>query len=157
MGLLPLGWQTVRLFTEYSAGKKRFFTPASPFQQTSVSNWKAYTQQNHHSCYSPCGFSRWLPFKPVCHQTLGKRRSGRFWRAFGLHLAQMKQRLCVCLQSCDHGADLPRHVASVSGNLWLLATDVRWLRLEGKSGGSHLFKPPESPVSPDSLMAEMRH
>lgn len=32
MGLLPLGWQTVRLFTEYSAGKKkRLFTPAGPF------------------------------------------------------------------------------------------------------------------------------
>lgn len=116
-------------------------TPASPFQLPSMSNWEEYTQQNHHSRCNPCGCSRWLPFKPVCHQSLKNGRSGPFWRAFGLNLAQMKQRLFVCLRSSDHGADLSRRVASVSGNLWLLATDLWWLTLKGKSGGSHLSSP----------------
>lgn len=131
----------MRLFTEYSAGKKRFLTPASPFQLSSVSNWKEYTQQNRHSCYNPCGCSPWLPFTPVCHHTLKNRRSGRFWRAFGLKLAQMKQRLFGCLRSRNHGADLSRRVASVSGILWVLATDLRWLTPKGKSGASHLLSP----------------
>lgn len=57
----------------------------------------------------------------------------------------MKQRLFACLRSCDHGADLSRRVASVSGNLWVLATDLRWLTQKGKKWCKSPFKPPESP------------
>lgn len=121
MGLLPLGWQTVRLVTEYSAGKKRLLTPASPFQLTSMSNWKEYSQQQPMSSHS-----NQFASKP-------SRIAGLVdFSCFGLNLVQMKQRLFVCPRSCDHGADLSRRVASVGGNLWLLVTDLRWLILEGK-------------------------
>lgn len=83
MGLLPLGWQTVRLVTEYSAGKKRLLTPASPFQLTSMSNWKEYTQQ---PTTTRAAAADEFPFKPVCQQTLKNRRSGGFfvfWAEFG--------------------------------------------------------------------------
>lgn len=105
MGLLPLGWQTVRLFTEYSAGKKKKSASPrqpAPSQLTSVSNWEEYTQQNppllatiraaaadgSHSnqfCHqNPRQCAGLVHFSGVC---------------FGLNLAQMKPRF-ACVSAC---------------------------------------------------------
>lgn len=146
MGLLPLGWQTVRLFTEYSAGKKSASSrEPAPSQLTSVSNWEEYTQQNPPLLLPSARLQPMAPIQtslPPEPSTM--RRSGPFlacvWAEFGADEAAFA---CVCLRSRDHGADLSRRVASVSGNLWLAATDQ--LPLEGKSGGSHLLSPPPPP------------
>lgn len=96
MGLLPLGWQTVRLFTEYSAGKKRKRASSrqpAPSQLTGVSNWEEYTQQKptiaaNIRAAAADGFHS----NQFATRTLG---NAPFWCIFGLDLAQMKQRLRV--------------------------------------------------------------